>query len=321
MQRPGAFTPEDHLKIAVILAIVAVDAAWIKLASFRFASASAIRVVAAVGVLLLVAGIYRRWRPNPKFVVMVRETAWLLAFSAAAAVLSNLVVTLDLPAIDTQLAAWDKALGFDWPAYYGYVVARPMLGLASALLYFAALPFIAFGVIALAVMERTDRASEVVLAAMIGALIAIAVSGLFPSSGALAYFRPDATLAMHHPIVDLAYKQAFFDLRSGAWTDFSLDDMRGLIAFPSYHAVLNTIIVLAFRGVWKFFWPLVVVNLGMLATAPVEGGHHVVDVIGGVVVAIVATALASRLQRWLVSRAGEAQLPATGRAPAETRLT
>jgi hypothetical protein len=317
MQRPGAFTPEDFLKIALILAIVEVDAAWIGLAGFGFAAVSVVRVAAAVGVLLLVAELYRRWRPNPKFVVMVRETAWLLAFSAAAAVLSNLVVTFDLPAIDAQLAAWDRALGFDWPAYYAYVVARPVLGLAFAFLYFAALPFIAFGVIALAVMERTDRASEMVLAAMIGALIAILVSGLFPSSGALAYFRPDAALALHHPIVDLDYKQAFFDLRSGAWTGFSLDDIRGLIAFPSYHAVLNMIIVLAFRGLWRFFWPLLVLNLAMLATAPVEGGHHLVDVIGGVAVAVVATALASRLQVWLKARVGKAPVSTVEASPAE----
>ena len=299
MRRPGAFTPEDWFKIALIAAIVAVDAIWIALASFHFALLSTVRVWLVVGALLVVAEFYRRFRPNPHFVVMVRETAWLLAFSAAAAVLSNLVITLNLPLIDNQLAAVDRMLGLDWQAYYAFVVARPTLGIVYALLYFAALPFIAFGVIALSVMGRAGRASELVLAAMIGALIAIAISGLWPSSGALAYFRPDPALALHHPIVDLDYKQAFFDLRSGAWTRFTLDDIRGLIAFPSYHVVLNTVIVLAFRGSWRIFWPVLLLNLAMMATAPVEGGHHFVDVFGGVAVAIVATWLAGRLQHWL----------------------
>ncbi len=318
MQRPGAFTPEDFLKIAVIVAIVAADAVWIELGNFHFALASTIRVVAAVAVLLAVAELYRRWRPNRNFVVMVRETAWLLAFSAAAGVFSNLVVTLNLPLIDDRLVAFDGALHLDWQAYYAYVVGHPALGTVYALFYFAALPFIAFGIIALAVMERTGRASELVLAAMIGALIAIAISGLWPSSGALAYFRPDEALALHHPIVDLGYKQTFFDLRSGAWTSFTLDDVKGLIAFPSYHAVLNVIIVLAFRGIWKFFWPMLALNVAMLATAPVEGGHHFVDVFGGVVVAIVATWLANLLQRRLL--AGKFSAEGIGRAPAGVRL-
>ncbi len=318
MQRPGEFTPEDFLKIAVIVAIVAIDAVWIEFAHFSFALVSTVRVVAVVTVLLVVAEIYGRWRPNRNFVVMVRETAWMLAFSAAAGLLSNLVVTRNLPLIDDRLAAFDAVLHLDWLAYYAYVAGHPALGMVYALFYFLALPFIAFGIIALAVMERTERASELVLAAMIGALIAIALSGLWPSSGALAYFRPDEALALHHPVVDLDYKQAFFDLRSGAWTRFTLDDLRGLIAFPSYHAVLNVVIVLAFRGIWRFFWPMLVLNLAMLATAPVEGGHHFVDVIGGVVVAIVATWLASRLQRRLL--AGKSSAGRIDRAPAGVRL-
>ncbi len=303
MQRPGDFTPEDYLKVAVVLLIAVVDAVWITLASFQFALFSVVRVAAVVGVLLVVAEIYRRWRPNPDFIVMVRETAWLLAFAAGAAVLSNLVVTLHLPAIDDRLAVLDRLFGLDWQAYYAYVVSRPALGLVFALLYFVALPFVAFGVIILSASHRTDRASELVLAAMIGALISIAISGLWPSSGALAYFRPDQALALHHPIVDLDYKQAFFDLRSGARTSFNLDDIPGLIAFPSYHAVLNTIVALSFRGIRRFFWPMVALNVAMLATAPVEGGHHFSDVGAGVVVAIVSVFLASRLQRRLVAGA------------------
>ncbi len=319
MQRPGEFTPEDYLKVAVILLIALVDAVWIILASFQFAPFSLVRVAAVVGVLLIVAEIYRRWRPNPDFVVMVRETAWLLAFSAAAAVLSNLVVTLDLPAIDDHLVALDRLGGLDWQAYYAYVVARPVLGLGYALLYFLALPFIAFGVIVLSVLHRTDRASELVLAAMIGALISITISGLWPSSGALAYFRPDEALLQHHPIVDLDYKQAFFDLRSGARTHFGLDDIPGLIAFPSYHAVLNTIVALSFRGIRRFFWPMVLLNVAMLATAPVEGGHHFSDVGAGVVVAIVSVFFASRLQRRLMVRISKPGAAETGQ-PAYTRV-
>ncbi len=306
MRRPSAFTAEDFLKIAVVLAIAVADVVWIEATSIHFAWFSTVRVIAVVGLLLVIAEFYARWRPNREFVVMVRETAWLLAFSAVAAVLSNLVVTLNLPLVDGSIDAVDRALHLDWPAYYAYVTAHPRLGLAYALLYFAALPFIAFGIIALPLMGRPERASEAVLAAMIGALIAIAISGLWPSSGALAYFRPDESLNLHHPIVDLDYKQAFFDLRSGALKSLTLDDIRGLIAFPSYHAVLNVIIVLAFRGIWKFFWPMLALNIAMLATTPVEGGHHFCDAIGGVAVAIVAVFLADRLRRWLGAIGGDA---------------
>ncbi len=316
MRRPSAFTSEDFLKIAVILAIALIDVAWTILAPIKVVWLSTLHVVAVVAFLLAVAEFYGRWRPNRDFVVMVRETAWLLAFSAVAAILSNLVITLNLPLVDDSIAAMDRALHLDWPAYYAYVTARPVLGMVYALLYFTALPFIAFAIITLPLVGRVGRASELVLAAMIGALIAIVVSALWPTAGALAYFRPDESLALHHTIVDLGYKQAFFDLRSGALTTLSLDDIRGLIAVPSYHATLNVIIVLAFRGIWKFFWPMLALNLAMMATAPVEGGHHFTGVIAGAVVAVVAVGLADRLHRWLGAIDGGAALAAVAEAGA-----
>jgi len=293
------FSAEDRVKLAIIAGVAAIDAIWIAVAGYSFDLSSLIRLVIIVPLLLGVAEVYRRWRPMPKFAVMTRETGWLLAFSAAAAVLSNLVVTLDFPRIDDQLVAFDRWLGFDWQAFYGAVTSRYVLGILFSALYFAALPVIAFAVIGLSAMERTDRASELILAAMIGALIAIAISAVLPSSGGLAYFRPEESGLVHRPIVDLAYKQAFFDLRDGAATAFSLDGIKGLIAFPSYHATLNVIVLLAFRGMPKVFWPLFGLTIGMLATAPVEGGHHLADVVSGAVLAVVSVWLAVLWRRRL----------------------
>jgi hypothetical protein len=313
------FSAEDRVKLGIIAGVAAVDAAWIAVAGYRFDAASLIRLAVIVPLLLAVAEVYRRWRPMPKFAVMTRETAWLLAFSAAAAVLSNLVVTLDFPRIDEELAALDRAFGFGWPAFYAAVTSRYLLGIVFSALYFAALPLIAFAVIGLCAMERTDRASELVLAAMIGALIAIAISAVLPSSGALAWFRPDDSGLVHRPIVDLAYKQTFFDLRDGGATFFSLDGIKGLIAFPSYHATLNVIVVLAFRGMPKFFWPLFGLTVAMLATTPVEGGHHLADAVGGVVVAVVAVWLAAVWRRRL-HLSGELHQPGVEKRPMEAGL-
>jgi hypothetical protein len=307
--RSGPFlTPDDRLKLAIILVVFAADVAWMWTAGYRFDWGSAVKLAAVLPLLFGVAYVYRRWRPNPIFVTMTKETAWLLAFSACAAVLSNLVVTWNLPQIDGAIAAFDHAIGFDWSTYYAFLTGQTWIGAAASLLYVLTLPLIAFAVIALSLKGRTDRASELVLAVMIGALIAILVSGILPSSGALAWFRPDGTGLAHKPIVDLDYKQAFFDLRDGRVPVFSLDGIKGLIAFPSYHATLSVLVVLAFRGMPKYFWPLFVLNAAILATTPVEGGHHLADTLAGVVLAIVAVAIAARLHILLAGK------PSAGRS-------
>jgi hypothetical protein len=318
MQPDGSFlSGEDRIKVAIIAAMAGLDAFWIWTAGFTFDGASAIQLLVLFPLLLVIAKVYRRWRPNPVFVVMTKETAWLLGFTAAGALLSNLVVTLDLPPIDAQIAALDRAMGFDWLAYYGFLTAKPLLGLAASLVYVAALPLVAFAVITLSLMKRFDRAQELVLASMIGAIIAITVSGLLPTAGGLAWFRPEAVGLAHRPIVDLAYKQTFFDLRDGVMTHFSLDGIKGLIAFPSYHATLGVLVVLAFRGMPRFFWPLFVLIFALLLATPVEGGHHLADAVAGTAVAVISVAIAAAWRKRLAAET----FMATGPQPAGLGLT
>lgn len=300
MEAEPFLSNEDRVKLAILGGFVLIDLVWIGITELSFDWASSVRLL-VVPILLGVAELYRRRRPNPVFVIMTKETAWLVMFTAAGALLSNLVVTLNFPTIDDKIAAVDRAIGFDWNAYYAFFTSQPWLGLAASLLYVATLPLVAFAVIGLSLMKRVDRAQELVLAAMIGAIIAITISGLLPTVGGLGYFRPEGLAMAHHPIVDLDYKQTFFDLRSGLVTSLSLNGMKGLIAFPSYHATLSVLVVLAFRGMPKFFWPLAAVNAAILMTTPVEGGHHLTDAIGGTLVAIVSVWIAAAWRRKLAA--------------------
>lgn len=292
-QTISRFPAEDKLKAAAILVVGAIDAAWIALAGYTFEWSSASQLALIAALLYFVAEVYRRWRPIPAFEVMTRETTWLLLFTATAALLSNLTVTLNRPLIDPELAAFGKAVGFNWVFWHGFVSAHPWLNLFLSFLYFIALPQVAFAVVVLALLGRLERVREFVLALMIAAVMAITISALFPSSGALAYYRPAETAPT---IVDLAYKQSFFDLRAGLQKSFSLTELKGLIAFPSYHATLSVLVVLAFRGIRRFFWPLAVFNLLILASAPVEGGHFLIDVVGGTGIALIGVWLAGKIR-------------------------
>ncbi len=273
-------------KVAIIIGILAIDAIWIASTDFGFEGQSAVKVIAVSAFCGLVAYFYRTWRPMRAFEVVCTETAILLSFTAAAAPLSYLVTSLDRPLIDTQLIAVDAALGFDWSAYVGYVNERPLLGMICSAIYLTTLAQVALAVIVLGLGGKIERTQQFVAAVMLGALICILVSGILPSAGALATTRPsDAFWGNHHPVVDLAYKQTFFDLRSGAERFMSLDQMKGMIAFPSYHGTLSALLILAFFRVGHWFWPILVLNALILLATPVEGGHHLVDVIGGVAVA------------------------------------
>jgi hypothetical protein len=273
-------------KAWVIGAIAAIDALWILLTDFTFDVASAGKVAAIVLCLCVAAWFYRVRRRNFAFETLCVETAYLLAFSASAAVLSYLVTSLDLPLVDSRLIAVDAALGFDWAAYVGVFNDNAWLGVLSSVIYFTTLSQVALTLVALGLAGRLQTASRFVSAVILGALVCILVSAVLPAAGALGTLRPSAEFLASQPVVDLAYKQEFFDLRSGVQRYISLDGIHGLIAFPSYHCTLSVLIVLAFRAFGVWFWPVALLNAAIILSTPVDGGHHFIDALAGVAVGL-----------------------------------
>jgi hypothetical protein len=282
-------------KMLVTLAIVVIDAIWILASDFTFDAASAIKVVAICAFLLAVGWFYRIKRPMENFEVMCSETALLLAFSTAGAVLSYLVTSLNLPLIDPYLLQTDAFLGFDWMSFAGYVYSKPWLAMSASIVYITTISQIALCVVMLGLSGDIVRSRQLGAAVMISGLICIGVSGILPSAGAMGFLQPDhGFIAKGAPIVDLHYKQVFFDLRSGAERFISLDALHGLIAFPSYHGTLSALVVISLWSVRYMRLIALPLNALVLAATPSQGGHHLTDTLAGILVALLAWYLAAR---------------------------
>ena len=310
---------EDRLKLALIAAVLVLDCAGLAILGLRFDWPSATKAIIAWLALMGFGWFYMTRRVDPPISHLLRETAHLLAFSAAGAVLSYLAAGFGGSLIDETLVRWDAALGFEWASYVGFVNDRPWLGMISSYVYLSTLPQVALAAVVLPLIGATERSREFVMAVMIAALIAILVSAILPSAGALAYYRPDPEfLARNAPLVDLAYKDEFFRMRALEIPVLSLDASKGLIAFPSYHVALSVLIALAFRGRWILFLPLAALNFAVILTTPIDGGHHLSDAIGGVVVAVLSLWLATRLRAGLNRQPARQGVPAEGQVPVAT---
>jgi len=104
----------------------------------------------------------------------------------------------------------------------------------------------------------------------------------------------------------------FTALRNGTMREISLARMEGLITFPSFHTTLAVLFVAALRRHRLALAIGAVVNGLMLLSIPSEGGHYLVDVIAGAMVAAVAIQMAARIE----ARLG-APLPGIALSPAE----
>jgi hypothetical protein len=284
------------LLVSIAAAIGAIDLVWAEKANFTVDVFGYARVIAVTGLCLAGGYLYQTRRPEPRLAAMLFGTGFLLSFSAAGSVLNAMLLVVAGPRVDGVLAWADRALGFDWPNMMHALADHQLVLWVLQCAYISLLPQIALAVIVLATLGRIASVYRFVLAVAIGALICIFIWTLFPAFGAMSVYHFDAaTIARLHVPVDGAYGQTLIGMLHAGPGLISPNDMKGLIGFPSYHAVLAFLLIWYLRDVPWLRWPVLLLNSVVVLATPVEGGHHWVDVIAGVPVTLLAVFSARRI--------------------------
>lgn len=97
----------------------------------------------------------------------------------------------------------------------------------------------------------------------------------------------------------------------------------GIISFPSLHAALGLLFLLALWPVKYVGWIATLLNLAMIAATPVDGSHYFSDVAAGLAIALVSwIAVRHALTRMTGERmeaGGETYLPRSALTEKPTR--
>ena len=239
----------------------------------------ALLAVALAGLMLAcrLSGVGPRIGATAEWVLL-----WLI-FSVAGAVMTYLAAAQDGAVYDARLALLDAQLGFRWSGWLAYVAAHPLLKFVFAVAYGSLLPQVLFSVFWLSFRRWDYRNAELLTNATLALLLTTAVFFLFPALG------PCVGVPACHD----AYIEDLVGLRHGNLPSLDMMLLKGVIAFPSFHAALATLFTYAHRRSPTFL-PMAMFNGLMLLAIPSEGGHYLVDIIGGVVVggvAILATSV------------------------------
>ncbi len=202
-------------------------------------------------------------------------------------ILSYICATEDRPLLDEAFTRADRALGFDWMRFYGFVQEHSNVRLMLTIAYFSGLPQIFCSIIFLAHIRRDDRNEELWWGCAIALILTSFLSGLFPAGGTLYYHQVGLDDAVHLP--------HFLALRAGHLTHFAFRELAGIVSFPSYHTVMALMLIYAYRELYGFRY-VFALNIVMLVSTPINGGHYLVDMIGGAAVTVVAAFLAHRIR-------------------------
>jgi len=268
-------------RILFVLAasLIGLDLAWGFAAGFQVEVVAYARV-ALLSLALVGAGLfYQTRRAEPRIAAMLLGAGFLCAFSAAASLLNYFLLTFHGPRIDTALAAADLALGFDWAAMMAVMADYPLLNHLLFFAYNAVLPEIALMTVLLGWSGNVEKTYRFCIAVALSALICIAVWSLAPSFGAFSIHPPNPAFSHMTLALDSSYAAELVRLLEHGPGLISPTDAKGLIGFPSYHAVLALLVMWYGRNFPRLFWPLTAINALVLVATPIQGGHHLVDVL------------------------------------------
>jgi membrane-associated phospholipid phosphatase len=177
--------------------------------------------------------------------------------------------------------------------------------------YVSFLPQFAVVLVTLSITDRMTRLRTFMLAVGIALLMTSAIAAYVPAQNAWVYVDVTPARLARLPIEMQAHMPTLEALRAGTFGAIQLDNLWGLIAFPSFHTAGGLLLAWALWRVPYVRWPALVLNTVLIASTPIDGAHYVIDVFGGAAVATAALLIARWLCRDTVAKPIPPGRPAT----------
>ena len=288
---------------AIILAFVAVTAVALIGHGVRYDGSGGINQGLALFAAVAGTALFVRMRKGTTLLLAAVEGFSLLAaISIVGAVACAAVGIGDRPYLDDSLVAADRALfpWLDWPALMLALPGHPRILHALTQIYTSLSwqPILFF----LASLRCGSSGGMVRYVTMSGLALLLCVVPFhwLPAQGAYVYFGIGAG---DMPGLNLAlpwdYPEKLAILRAGVDT-LTIDQISGLITFPSYHAASAVVMARAFWDLPSLRWPMLVLNAAMFLSAAPIGGHYFVDLVAG---GMLAAAIILAVDRLGIGRA------------------
>ena len=272
-----------------IIALVPVTWAALKLTGLSLVSWN--WFVPGLAVCLIFTAMMLRRAGHARTSAAFETIALMAAQGTAILILQFPLIAIGYPLADRLLFKIDTMMGFDWGQFAG-LFENPTAFWVISTAYFSMTwqAVLALGI--LCAVHQTDRAWKLVTAAFIA--LCISATGLIflPADGTyvLCGLRP-----VNIPIAEklCAYVPLIREISAGELTIIDRSMQLGMISAPSFHTAAAVLLTWA---VWSVAWlriPSAVINKFMIAGTIVIGSHYLIDILAGVIVAVISIHLAS----------------------------
>lgn len=245
-------------------------------------------LVRLYGLLIVVFGVgicYSLLRKMPALRAALESVGCGFFLTIPVGLATYLAIRLNMPLADDALVRMDAALNFDWHVFIRFVDERPALA-ESLRLGYSSFSFQLLGLPLLLVMfGREARAYAMVAGYGLICFVSSAISIWYPALGTYSvYGVTQDQLSNINAHFGYAFLQQFHAVRNEAGFVFSLDEVQGILTFPSVHAAVAALCAWAMWDVKLLRYPFAALNVLMAISAISHANHYLADVIAGLAV-------------------------------------
>lgn len=300
----------NRLSWGLIALVAAVCGAWMVAGGMALDVSKVYPVFGVCAMFASLSLAYRYLRPDDEVYLMGHVANQWIAAGAVLGVFSYVSARLNFPLTDEAMIAIDRMLFFDWRAYVDWVDSDLWLARLLSLAYMSSGPQIILLMALLFLAGKIAHIQKFLLGFFITGLLTIGLAALLPAVGGYVHYDIDLSQYQHlKPVAARVHEAPLLALR-----DHSLQvvafPLQGLVTFPSFHSALSVVLIYA---AWPVLWlrriclPL---NILVLFSTPADGGHYLIDIIGGLILAAVAI---YGIERWIRPPSAGAPSPAATR--------
>jgi hypothetical protein len=253
--------------------------------------------LAIAGLSLAVFAFYRIYRDSFFVLSATSALSTIASFTFIGPVVCYAAIHLgsSAPLWSAQLAWVDEhILGLDWPFLLKWVADHGIIANLLCVAYASSLFQAICAVFILSATGQVRRLQTVVLTFQLTLISCALVAICLPAMDQFTFRQIEVADGSHWiPQTAVAYVDDFVRLRTERPV-VSLDNTQGVITFPSFHAVLALLLSWAFWKTPKVRWVALCLNATMLLATPICGGHYFIDIVAGLLLAIVLLMITSR---------------------------
>ncbi|WP_170570776.1 phosphatase PAP2 family protein [Ruegeria atlantica] len=278
-------------EVASFFVCVAILSLFVALAVFWQQSVAWGELVFRTGAALGIGGLgllYRKLDRNEGIALVLIGTGLFVGFTNSTIFLNYLFLPVSRPIVDPFLIRVDAFFGYHWKSFVVTLADYPQFGRALAWVYHTSVVQMFGLIVILAFSQNHLQLYRFIVAGMAAGLMTVGIWIVFPSFGPAAYQTiPAGVSEKINLVVTNDYGREILRLADEGSAIISFSHTLGLIALPSFHTVMAALAVWFSRGL-IIFYPVLALNILMIPAILSHGGHHLVDVFGGLIISIVA---------------------------------